>query len=110
MKTEFFRGQYEFELKQREHLSSSLSTPLTIVTLLGGVFAFLAHHAPSTRGVCFIVFTAALGASVICFCIALYAIYRANSGYVYELVADSGALRDWYNNLRGYFDSEEHAD
>lgn len=107
MKIQFFKDAYDFELSLREKLIGAVSTPLTVITLLGGVLVFLVQHYTPSWDAIALLFGVGLCAFATSVGIAVYSILRTTSGYRYECVAAGDELKKWYDSLLHYYKNDE---
>ena len=111
MKTDFFKDAYDFELTLREKLVAMLATPLTVMTLLSGVFVFLVQRFKPSAEKFELLFAAALSGFALSLVVAVYHIFRGTVGYRYKCVAAGDDLKNWYDSLlRHYAGNQALAD
>jgi hypothetical protein len=107
MKTEFFKERYDFELTLRDQLSERTSTPLTVITALGGALVFFIHNYPFSGDCWTALFVLLLAAFGLALFVGIYSIFEANIAGQYKAVADGSELMDWYDNLLKHYEKDE---
>lgn len=102
---DFCREHYFHEIERRRALASSLSLPIGVVTVLGGILITVARAIDrpySDLEVLFLHFvlfaTIALGAAV-------YYLLRSHVGFTYGYIASPEAINDYRNSLTNYYRS-----
>ena len=103
---EIFKEQYEFELERKEQLGTSLSLPLAMVSILGGILVFYAQHYPASSNGLTIAFAVFFGLFGIALVSAVYFIFRAYTGFTYQYVASGPDLKQWFDDLVSYYSAE----
>jgi hypothetical protein len=104
MRLELVREIYRDEWERRDQLTASLSTPIGVVTGIGGAIALLLkdfHFADdwTTRA-----FSFCIGVAIAFLGAATYYLARSNHGYLYEKIPDPGELRAFHAELESYYE------
>jgi ABC-type nickel/cobalt efflux system permease component RcnA len=101
-----FRREYEYQLSQREELRAALSTPISIVSVVGGVLgAMLLGVRGGSAYPEVVSFWILATVGVIVLIRAVYHLARSLHGHTYMLVGSPQALREHQRRLRAW-----HAD
>ena len=86
MSLQMYRELYAEEWQRENQLQSSVATPISIVTLLGGGLLLMGKAFENSHPVVYVPFWAAFGIAAGCLAGAVYCIVRSVSGYVYQRI------------------------
>jgi hypothetical protein len=107
MKPEFCKECYEYELELKEKLNAAISSLLTVITILGGVIAFYAHHYAFANDRLTVIFVVLVSLFAVALGCAVYFVLRATFGYTYDHISSGAELRDWYKQLVARFPDQQ---
>ncbi len=109
---DFYQRNYYFELERRNHLTSTLSIPIGLITVLIGVMSYCIQRFsfddyPDFHSLLF-VFSAIFSA---CFALlSTYFLFRSYHGYQYRYLSDSDDLLSYQKRLLAYYQGKSHGD
>ncbi len=99
-----YKESYNNELARREKLGSEISIPIAIVTLLFGSVTYAVGKLEAVTGIfILILLIASLMTLVVSLAFAVFYIVRSNYSYVYEYIASSQQMEEYYNKLTDFY-------
>jgi hypothetical protein len=99
----FYQHLYEVELQSREHLQSAVSTPLSVLVLVGTALVLLAQKFESDRLALHVVFWTSFAVTVAAFLRTVYMLVRSFHGYVYHRIPFPSQLLAYHEGLTTHF-------
>lgn len=99
MDDDIYQKQYDFELEQRNHLSTSVNVPVMAITVLGGSLSAALLGYSFQEGLATILFILSALGVVSSLGFAIYFIFRSLLGYEYQKISSPGALCKHYDSL-----------
>jgi hypothetical protein len=99
---DLYKEHYFFEINRRDQLTSQLSIPIGILTILGGLGAYLANTISICSKDMKIVFIAILAISTLFFIITIYYLIRSYYGYTYRYIPTPKEIDDYRKQLKEY--------
>jgi hypothetical protein len=99
----FYQHLYETELQSREHLQSAISTPLSVLVLVGTALVLLAQKFRSDHPVLEVVFWLAFAGALIVFLRTVYMLVCSFHGYVYHRIPFPSQLLAYHERLRQHY-------
>src|SRR5262245_42324493 len=103
MNSDVYKGLYEAESSRRTDIESSLSTPVTALTVLGGALYYLSTGVEFINDSATWALVAALAGSLGFYTCSLYYYLRAWHGYEYQRIPTSKKLGAHYQDLLDYY-------
>ena len=107
MELDFAKELYREEWARRDELASGIGTPVAVLTAIGGAVVLLVKDYDFSGDLGTRVFAGAVGNAIFFLSAAAYFLSRSYHGYLYEQLPSAQQLRDYYLQLRNYY---EHPD
>ncbi len=108
MDTKFLKERYDFELQRKEQLTSALTMPVGVLSVLGGALTAMArsftYHDPLVTGF-FLVF---LVSAVVCFFVCAFRLIRAYHAQTYIYLPLLGEFEQYEEEDRQWRSYVEH--
>ncbi len=111
MEIELFEKQYERELNRRHQLTSTLSLPLGVLTILGGALGVMAKEFSYGSQVMSVIFSSTLLLAGLAFAGAVFFIVRSYFyfGHSYSHIPAPGLLKEYHAQLLDFYQYAEEA-
>lgn len=109
MKPPLASAMYADEWSRRDQLTGSVSTPIAVLTGLGGLVALMARSFPYDPGPGRIVFALAGGGALVCLVVAAVFLALSYHGYTYQLIPGPKELADFSKELTEYYVGDPEA-
>ncbi|MCH8296048.1 hypothetical protein IH992_33635, partial [Candidatus Poribacteria bacterium] len=104
------REKYKFEFEHKQQLTTSLTFPVGVLVVLGGLLGTIAKQFSYESVYLTYVLFFLLGFAVIAFLMAIYFIVRSYHGYAYSYVPTPSEMREHYDALVRYYQEVEGDD
>ena len=102
-----YKESYNNELARREKLGSEISIPIAMVTLLFGSVTYAIGKLEAIAGIIILILLlASLIALVVSLAFAVFFLIRSNYNYVYEYIATSKQMEEYYNSLTEFYKND----
>jgi hypothetical protein len=101
----FYQQQYETEWQLRDHLQTALSTPLSILVLVGTALVLLAQKFSAHNPLVQTVFWASFAIAATCFLATVYLVVRSFHGYVYQRIPFPSQLLGYHEALKRHHEA-----
>nr|VFJ93812.1 MAG: hypothetical protein BECKLFY1418B_GA0070995_10508 [Candidatus Kentron sp. LFY] len=99
MNRKIYQDQYDFELNQRNHLTSSVNVPIMVVIVVGGVVSSMVLNVPYALNASSIVFSLASIICAIFLLISICLLFGSSIGYKYMKLPPPSELDRYYEEL-----------
>jgi len=99
MDIEIYRKQYDFEMEQRNGLASAINIPIVALTIVGGALSSLLLKFKFTDSWFSHLFLSSSVACTALIVVSVYYLSKSFIGYVYDKIAPSSYLADYYQQL-----------
>lgn len=103
MRLTFYQQLYETEWQRRDHVQSAVSTPLSVVVLVGTALAVLAQEFEARHPFLATTFWAAFTVAAVTFGIAVYMLVRSFYGYLYQRIPLPSQLLAYHEGLQAHY-------
>ena len=101
MKLEFLKNRYDFELQRKEQLTSALTLPVGVLSVLGGLMTAMARSFTGKHLWLSVSFFASSGVDVVVFFTCLIYLFRAYHEQKYMYLPLLYELQGWENDFVG---------
>jgi hypothetical protein len=102
MERDIFQKQYDFEMTQKDTLSSTVNIPIVSITLIGGALSSMLLSFPYSKGYVTYLFIVAI---VLCIAFSSYAltlVFKSLIGYWHHKIPPSSTLSSYYKELMSW--------
>lgn len=97
------RQDYQYELDQREKLRSTIATPITLLTLLGSLLAYMFQKFSDAPPLASTFFWGGLAVASIALLVSATYLARVAHGFTYKRLASAAELRQYLSLLRAWY-------
>lgn len=106
-----YKESYNHELARREKLGSELTIPIALVTLLFGSITYaIGKLEEATNGLLLFILILALIILVVAMVFAVVYSIKSYYNYIYEYIASSKQMEDYYNSLDEFYKIDNDKD
>ncbi len=99
---DLYKEHYFFEINRRHQLTSQLSIPIGILTVLGGLSAYIVKNNFMCSDDKKLLFAVLLSISSLFFIITIYYLIRSYYGYTYRFIPSPKDINDYKKQLSDY--------
>jgi hypothetical protein len=94
---------YFFEIKRNEEMGGRLNLPFTVLSILGGIVAYIVQNFYFEMGWLSVIFGLFIFLATGSIIISIYYLIRSYHGYIYEYLPTVFDLNEYHTSLKNYY-------